>query len=313
MKKSNSDGRTLYEPSRDLLKEPVSKILLVILAILVMLTVFRFINLTISWNMTRLELKSNPLTRTNSFHFLGLSGNDTAQKKLQNMLDLQIREVTVVSYFDLFHPAVFLMHSRSKKPIVNVGIMSVYPEKGFTGVYFHPTEILETRRKETGSQAVYFGNSLFPALYKVLANRLSDNGGGGGIAFIMPPIEDANYLKIPYYAAFFLPLMAILILAAYYGRIFYISFFYYLGLFLLFDFKKALFTVPFSWLIDLLGLNISPAISAIISAALVSIFVLGGFIGIFHNRKQELGASPLTLWGKGLILFFLLLPIFLRF
>ena len=275
--------------------------------------------------MSRLELTHNPLTkaRVGDYSFMGLSGYEEARKKLMNSVTLQrVREVTVTSYFDLLHPAIFLIHSRSSKTYVNLGRMSVYPDKGFTALFFHTGEILETRRKETVRHATYFGRSLFPVLYESLAGfisrgRIGERASGKklGISFIIKPIEETEYLTIPYYLYFYLSLLAILILISRYGNTFYISFFYYLGLFLLFDFKQALFIIPFQWLINLLGVDISQTWAVILSAGIVTIFVIGGFYGIFSSRKRSMDqfGYNLTVWGKGFIFFFLLLPLFLRF
>lgn len=313
-------GRTVYDPSHHLTKEPVTKILLVGAAVILMLAAFRFINLIICWNASKLAITSNPITRERlgNYTFLGLSNHADAGKKLDTELGLQIRPFTVVSYFDLLHPSVFLIHSRARNAVINTGIMMTYPSTGFTDIYFHPTEIVETRRKETGSQAVYYGSSLFPGIYHAIAGSMTGSGIGEGtprrgLSFILNQLEDSDYLKIPYYAYFYLPLLTILILAAFYGRVFYISFFYYAGLFLLFDFKRVLFTIPFSWLIDIVGVDISPSVAAIGSAVLLTVFVIGGFAGIFTNRKKIPTEQVLTAWGKGLIILFLLLPLALRF
>ncbi len=320
-------GHTLYDASqyKYKIKTPLGKILLVISLVVVLLLAIRFLNLFLWWNVTRLELTHDheppAKARVGDYRFLGLSGYEAAQKKLMDAVTLQrVREVTVISYFNFLHPAIFLIHSRSSKPSVNLGRMSVYPDKGYTALFFHLSEILETRRKETGTHAAYFGSSLFPVLYENLASYISSSrtgerarSKGQGISFIIEPLEDTEYLKIPYYLYFYLSLLAILILSAHYGSTFYISFFYYLGLFLLFDFKKALFTIPFLWLINLLGVNISQTLAAVISAGIVTLFVIGGFIGIFSSRKRDQLGYNLTAWGKGLIFFFLLLPLSLRF
>lgn len=284
-----------------------------------LLVLIRYLNLILFWNVTRLELTNDPLTRVGDYRFLGFSNYENAKKKFMKTIAFHMKDVSIATYFDSFHPAVFLINNKSgKKTFVNLGHMIVFPEKGFTALFFHPSEILETRRKETGRQAHYYGYSLFSEIYKKLAGNISGTEIGErvrkqGISFILKPVKDSNYLKIPYYLHFYLSLLIILILAAYYGRIFYISFFYFLELFLFFDFKKTLFTVPFSWLINLLDIDISETTTAIISAILVTIFVIGGFLGIFNIRKEESREYNLTAIGKGLIIFFLLLPFFLRF
>lgn len=301
------------------------KVLMVSLIILLMLVAAHFINLTICWNAAKLELTGNTMIPLTNYKFLGLSDYETARERLTGLVNSQIREFTVVSYYDLFHSVVFLVHSRSKNPLVNVGIMNVLPGKGFVDYFFHPTEIIEVRSNEISRQAVYYGSSIFSPIYWNIASRLSGQGEGVGekagasaqpISFIINRVEDADYLKIPYYVYFYFPLLLILILTAFYGKPFCITFFYYLGLFLLFDFRKVLFTIPFSWLINLLGLNISPTMAAVIAVGLAILFILGGLSGIVYvinKRKEQMGNIQLTIWGKGLIVFFILLPLFLRF
>jgi hypothetical protein len=298
------------------------KVFMISLLILLMLAAARFINLTICWNAVKLELTGNQSITLANYRFLGLSDYETAQGRLTGLVNSQIREVTVVSYYDFFHSAVFLIHSRSKNPLVNVGIMNVLPGKGFVDYFFHPTEIIEVRTDKVANRAVYYGSAVFPAIYWNIARRLSNEGVGEKagasaqpISFIVNRVEDADYLKIPYYVYFYFPLLLILILTSFYGKPFCISFFYYLGLFLLFDFRKALFTIPFSWLISLLGVNISPTVAAVISVGLAVLFFFGGLSGIIYvinKRKENLGNIQLTIWGKGLIVLFILLPLFLR-
>ena len=114
---------------------------------------------------------------------------------------------------------------------------------------------------------------------------------------------------------FFLPLLVIIMLGASHRK-FFISFFYYPGLFLLFDFKKVFFIAPFSWLTDLVGIDLSHTAAAIISAILLTLFLVGGFWGILSKHKKEsmdYTGYYISVWGKGIIAFFLLLPVALRF
>lgn len=313
-------GQTLYEPSKHKEKKPVLKALLTAGAVILMLAAFHIINHTIQWNISKLEISTNELTkeRLGYYTFLGLSNYETARTKLETAIGLQIKPFTVVSYFDLFHPAVFLIHSRSANAVVFTGLMMTYPGKGFIDIYFHSAEIVETRKKDRGTQAFYYGNALFPNLYHKLAASLADSGIGeaprrSGLSFILTQIEDSQYLKITYYAYFYLPLLIILILTAYYGKVFNMAFFYYAGLFLLFDFKRVLFTVPFSWLIDILHLELSSSTETIAAAVITSIFVIVAFTGMFSKKKKTGKEQALTVWGKGLIFFFILLPLGLRF
>lgn len=308
-------AETLYDEESYKPKSSFLKIILIGLSVAVLLITLRFLNHMLYWNMAKLELKNSKTARIEDFSFLGFSSYKKAQKKLLDFSTIKINEKVIVSYYDLVHPAVFIINNRGTKKFVNIGIMNVYPESGITTLFFHPTEIIESRRENAPAKASYYGTSLFPQLYKALAKQKSGAEKGRGISFILNPLEDAKYLKIPYMIYFYLPLLVILIMGANFRR-FLISFFYYLGMFLLFDFKKVFFTGPFSWLTNLIGINISHTVTAIISALILTIFLIIGFLGIFYNRKREAGEAAgyyLTTWGKGLIVLFLLLPFVLRF
>ncbi|MCU0289149.1 MAG: hypothetical protein MUF15_22490 [Acidobacteria bacterium] len=307
------------------------KILSIIFFIVLMLAAARLINQTVWWNMIKLEIKNNPATAVTNYSFLGLSGYNVARDRLTGMINQKIREVTIVSYFDFIHPAVFLVHSRSRNALVNMGILNLLPGKGFIDCFFFPSEIIKVRATQddrTNTEVIYYGASLFPQLYWSLARRIEKaatmadpvvqqtDSSSQSTSFLLNPIEKATYLKIPYYFHFYFPLLLILILTAFYGKAFCIAFFYYLELFLLFDFRKVMFTVPFSWFIDLTGMNISPTAATVLAAALTFVFTICAFAGISHinkKRKEKFGFVQLTAWGKGLIFFFILLPWVIRF
>jgi hypothetical protein len=308
-------GRTLYDKSRYKPKVSILKIVFVIFFVLALLLAVCFLDHMLWWNAAKWELKSSRTGRSEDFLFLGFSNYEKAQKKLSEFTGTHINDKTVVSYFDLTHRNVFIINNRGTKSFLNVGIMSVYPESGITTLLFHPSEIVETRRENFSTKALYYGTSLFPQLFDATAKRISKGEEGKGIGFIFNPINDTKYLKIPYMIYFFLPLLIIILLSANYRR-FAISFFYYGGLFLLFDFKRVLFIAPFSWLINLLGVNISHTAAAIISALMLTVFITTGFMGIVYKHKREPVENTgyfLPFWGRGLIVFFLLLPLVLRF
>lgn len=308
-------GKTLYDKSQYKPKISIVKILFVIIFVLGLLFAVRFLNQMLWWNVTKWEIKSSQTGRIESFNFLGLANIEKAQKKLSYFSQTSIQEKTIVSYFDLVHPAVFIINNKGAKSFVNIGMMNVYPEPGITTLSFYPSEIIETKRENSPAKALYFGHCLFPKLFETLAAHISGDGAGKGISFIFNPVEDSKYLKIPYMLYFFLPLLIIILLGAHYPK-FIISFFYYAGLFLLFDFKRVFFSVPFSWLTNLLGLEVSHLVSAIISALMLTVFIAAGFAGIFYKRRRDpmdYRGYYLTYWGRGLVIFFILLPLVLRF
>lgn len=299
-------------------KQPLAKILLVTVLVVLLLCVVRFLNLVMWWNVTRLELSTTQLTRVENYHFLGLSSYEKAEKKCQYFSQVRPTGETIVSYFDPVHPVVFLVDKGDQRGFVNLGLMTVYPGPGLTAFIFYPADIVESKRKNSPGKAVYFGNSLFPGLFQTLAKYIAGSGGrdqppGSGISYIINPLEDSKYLKVPYMVYFYLPMVLIFILGVHYGGAFYISFFYYLGLFLLFDFRKVLFIIPFSWLIKLLGIEVSPLAAFITAALVLTLFAVLAFVGISYYRRLAPAERRLGLWSKGLIFFFLLCPLFLRF
>ena len=310
-----SPGKTLYDESQPRVKVSVLRIIITIMMVLLLLFAVRFLDHMLWWNVSKLELKSSKTAGIEDFTFLGLSTYKKAQKKLAVISQTTIKDKSIVSYFDIIHPNVFIVNNRSSRRFVNLGLMNFYAEPGKTALLFHPSEIIEIRREKVPVKAFYFGISLFPQLFKTLAKQISDEKSERKISFILNPIENSKYLKIPYMVYFFLPLLVIIMLGAGYRK-FFISFFYYVGLFLLFDFKKIFFIAPFSWLTNLVGIDLSHTAAAIISAIILTLFLAGGVWGILSKRKKEsldYTGCYLTVWGKGGIVFFLLLPLALRF
>lgn len=313
--KKKSPGKTLYNESQSREKVSVLKIIIAIMMVPLLLFALRFLNHMLWWNVSKLELKSSKTAGIEDFTFLGLSTYNKAQKKLVLISQTTIKDKSIVSYYDIIHPNVFIVNNRGAGRFVNLGLMNVYAEPGITTLFFHPSEIIEPRRENVPVKAFYFGISLFPQLFKTLAKQISAGENERVMSFILNPIEDSKYLKIPYMVYFFLPLLVIIMLGAGHRK-FFISFFYYPGLLLLFDFKRIFFIAPFSWLTDLLGIDVSRTAAAIISAIIVTLFIVGGFWGILSKHKKESldhTGCYLTVWGKGLIIFFFLLPLALRF
>lgn len=310
-----SPGKTLYDESQSREKAPVLKIITATLMVLLLLFTVRFLDHLLWWNVSKLELKHSKTAGIEDFTFLGLSTYNKAQKKLALISQTTINDKCIVSYYDIIHPNVFIVNNRGAGRFVNLGLMNVYAEPGITTFFFHPSEIIETGRENVPAKAFYFGISLFPQLFKTLAKQISTGENERGISFILNPIENSKCLKIPYMVYFFLPLLIIIMLGAGHRR-FFISFFYYLGLLLLFDFKRIFFIAPFSWLTDLVGLDVSRTAAIIISAIMLILFIIAGFWGIFSKHKKESldhNGRSLTVWGKGVIIFFFLLPLALRF
>jgi hypothetical protein len=135
-----------------------------------------------------------------------------------------------------------------------------------------------------------------------------DPAAGKDISFIMKTMEKTGYLDIPYLIYFYLPLVLIFVFSSFYSRAVFTSFFFYTGLFLLFDFKTVLFRVPFSWLTQLFNIKDTTPVEGIGAVMVAVLFTLLGIYGLFNwkNRRD-------IFKEKLIVLFFILLPIFLRF
>jgi hypothetical protein len=309
---------SLYNERHFKVKNSIWKILLVFISIISLLMVVRLLNIVLLWNMTKLEIINNKMTRKADYRFFGLSNYDETKQKLANSPEVKFKDVMVYSYFDIFHPVVFLVHTKGDKTFVNLGQMAIYPEPGITGVKLYLQEIIEVEDEKFGDRAIYYGQSLIPQIYEMLANtvyskEVGEKQADQKISYVLKSVRDSKYLRIPYYIYFYAPLIFILFLGSYYGLVGYVSFFYYLEMFLLFNYKRVLFLIPFSWLINLFGLKISDGTAVFLSALITVIFVIIAFIGIFHKRQKGPNKPVLTIWCKAYCLFFLLLPLFLRF
>lgn len=310
-------GRTMYNRKHYRMGEPLAKVVLVAIFVLLFLGGVRFLNLVMWWNMTRLEVSSSSLTQVDNYQFIGYSDLKAAREKMDKFERLNPKAMTIVSYFDIWHPAVFLIRNNGGAGFVHLGNMVFYPLPGFSALLIRPSEVIEMHRPKSPIQAVYFGESLFPGIYEryasTIAGGVGESGKGAGMSFVVKPMKDSRYMKIPYYVYFYLPLLLILVLGNTYGNVFYISFFYYVELFLLYDFRRVLFTIPFSWLLNLMDLKPSQTVTTIIAIVIAFVFLVMSFIGLFSIRKKELHEKVINIWGKAFIFIFLMLPIVLRF
>ncbi len=310
--------RTLYHKSQHQPLTSFKDILLMIGMVLLLLAAARFGMHLLTWNTAKWEIQEDKYANKRNYMFLGFSNHPSALETMKNEMRLRPRALLTVSYYNLLHPNVFIINNnmeRKDRAFVNLGTMSVHVAKGVLSHFFYNSQVLETRGKKGGT-AMFYGDALFPVIYRSAAAYISGGGSGnagGGISFIRKSPADSGTLRIPYYAYFYLALVLILWGVAYFGRVFFIACFYYLGVFLLFDFRTVLFTAPFHWLINLLGLEVTSGVAAIGAAVVTALFVLLGFTGIFSAHKDIPVEQAMTPWGKGFIWFFLLLPLVLRF
>jgi len=134
------------------------------------------------------------------------------------------------------------------------------------------------------------------------------NKNSSRVSYATKSIDNSVYLKTPYILYFYIPFLAIALLAFQYSKASYIGFFYFVEAFFLFDLKSFFAAGPFTWVFKLVNIEITPGAVMALSLISVTIFMLLTVIGIINWRRSEYGSRE-----KTFIAFFLLLPLFLRF
>jgi hypothetical protein len=313
MKLKKVELPSVYDPDQFKKTEPKVNISHLIGLLVIFLVVFRFINLILWWFMCKMELtnlvyqpaKVLMLTKNINYTFLDFSSYKRAEKECQEFAQKHPGDKTihVASYFNLLHPCVFVIHNNNRNSFVDLGRIIVTAAPGLSTFTLYMSDFIEKSWNHKKAKR-HLGTSLL--LSALLPLKKQD--AGNRITFILKPPEKLKYLDIPYHLYFYLPLVLILIFSHLYSRAVFLSFFYYLFLFLLFDFRAVLFTVPFNWVMELFDLVPSGLMETWGAMVVALLFTLLGIIGIFSwKNKRNIFKERL------IVLFFLLLPLFLRF
>lgn len=302
---------TLYSPS-PIRSSKKKKSFLVLMVSLLILIVIRFLNFSFIWQMTKLELKSNPLVEPKNYFFMGLSSYEQARQRLLKYSDTRTRSLAVVSYYTFLNPAVFLISNSGPNTFVELGRLAVLVESGLTWVKLLPQDVIEIQRGDT-LQIKFFGTAILSFFLDSsgTAHSLDSKAqvmSGKSISYVDNLLESTRFLKIRFMVYFYLPLFLILWLAILYGKGFYLGFLYYFGLFLFFDFKKTLFVIPFFWLFEVLGIEISGWFSLLMGIGITLIFLILTAVGVLHWKNFKK-----SFWSLLWLLVFILLPVCLRF
>ena len=277
------------------------------MVILLMLAVIRTGNLGLLWHLHSQEIRNRPGIELENYVFVGFSSRKSAEERLSRYSDTGGRPFAVASYFDFIHPAVYLISNTGGAVFADLGRLSIFVRPGETRVAFHPEDVVERTWKET-TQAFYFGEAPLSPLFKSFARvMIARSKAGPEISYVIEPLEKMKHLRWSYLIYFYIPLIIIIWLSTVYGRGFWVAFLYYLGLFLFFDFKQALATVPFIWFLSFINVELSSGAALVISLMVLCVSIGLAFSGFVHWGKLEKGS-----WAKPLAVLFILLPVFLR-
>jgi hypothetical protein len=307
MKPKNVEIPSLYEEKQfKKMGVKINKVYFIGVLVL-LLVVFRLINLAMWEVMTRLELANKPQDPQVKYTFLHLSSYAKADAQARELsLKPGAPPVTVVSYFNLLHPGVFLVRNQAAFAAVNLGRVVIPLKAGSFNFKIHLSGAIEYHIEYQDEHSRGHFRTEKSLLLDFVTKK--DPAADKNISFILQPRGKLKYLEIPYHIYFYLPLAVILIFFGVFSRAVLAAFFYYPGLFLLFDFKVLFLKMPFSWLMPALGIEPGTPGESLIAVGAVVLFTLIGFWGLLYWRKtQDLFKERLV------VLFFILLPLFLRF
>lgn len=307
MDEASSTTSRLYDPAKHRNGDRPGVRWWKILAILMMLLLVRVGHMGLLWYLQSQEIRNRPRVKLENYVFHGLASENSAKDRLLRYSDMGARPIAIVSYFDLIHPAVYLISNKGGGTFVDLGRLSIYVRSGETQVLFHPEDIVERRWLGT-TQAFYFGEAPLSPIFKSFARIIvARTKPGPEISYLIEPMGKMKYLRWSHMIYFYLPLILIVWLSSVYGRGFWISYLYYLGLFLFFDFKQVLVTVPFFWFLDFTNIPLSSGAVLVFSLIILMLFVGLALSGFSQWRSLEKKG-----WGRPLVLFFILLALFLR-
>lgn len=303
MKVKSRKMPSVYDDSHFRRRDGWTNVMIFSLLLLLALALVRFGNLTLMWHMNRLELQNKPVS-DGDYHYLGLSGDRKAAGELSKQAGLNRQPVTVVAYYTMARPAKFLIHNRDSARMLDLGRLVVYACSGGSEVTLYPTGMIRQECQDR-EYACYFEA---PLLAKVIQAVAGSDSGVNKPSFILKSLAQTGYLKIPYLLYFYVPLVLIVLLTLRFGPGFLIAAFYYVEIFLLFDFRQVMVEVPFSWVLKGVGLEFGEGLAWGMAAGWTALAVAAAVAGIFGWR--QLKAEK---WGVWFLFLILLLPLVLRF
>lgn len=257
--------------------------------------------------MIRQELTHGPSFRSPEYTFIGFSPLNKKEIAAVKFLPNAAPAGRAFGFFDPIHPAVFLVWNNGPgEDFFDLGPVIIAVPAGSSRVTFFPGAVFLLQQGERKT-ARYFGDAIVGRAWcaflgkKLILNEKKKTLAPG--SFVVKAPEQSPYLKIPYLLYFYLPLALIVILIAISGAGMAAAFFYYVGMFFLFDFKKLFVTVPLAWLFNALGVELPDLWIKVLPVILVLLFLAAGIYGLLGWKNREMPPS-----GKWIVLFFILLP-----
>jgi len=312
VKTDNPEKSSIYQGEKTPPTRRPWGVLLLFALLLALLLSIHFLNWFMQWTMIRQELAQGPAFHSPEYTFLGFSEFSREKVGAIRLLPNAAPYGRVFGFFDLLHPAVFLVWNNGRgDDFVDLGRVIVSLPAGFSRVSFYPGSVFKLGH---GNQSTikYFGGAIIGrAWLHFIRGQVKGKGRDSGQlpgSFVVKQAEGSRYLKVPYLVYFFLPLALIIAAISMSGSAVSAAFFYYVEMFFLFDHQQLFVSVPLGWIFRALDVELSDFLASSLAVLLAVFFLACAVYGLWHWKKRE--TPP---WQKWTVLFFVLLPVFLFF
>ncbi len=224
------------------------------------------------------------------------------ERIFRDRIDSRDEDIVVLSYFDAVRPLTYLIYNKNDSIFLGRDCYIKGLSKGVNEMTIYKFELAHFRNTEENKWFVY---SVLNNLTFVNETKITDSSMTFNSHHLTIEREWSNLFFTMYT---YLPLILIIIISFTINRALLLTLIYYFEMIILFGYKKILCNSQF-WLYDFLGLDPQSNILSFVLAYVISVLLV---IGIYYKLKQR-KLRDFSLKEKWLVVFFLTLPLFLRF
>jgi hypothetical protein len=282
--------------------------------ILFCLLITRFLDLSLIWNLNRLD--SSHFSRLNSsskffIKFIGFSSKSKAEKYLEQICREKSNQIMMVNYFDYISPSIYLIKNRGEADKFFSPLNLVSIEPGNTQLKYYKFDVMQKSFNGKSSHAIVcFYGSIFSYFVSDNNNKMIANNLTPDLSFL------SHYLGKITIVYFFLPLLIISLLGFFWSKKYFVCFYYYPIMILLFSTPLFIWN-PLGLLnlfeFELYEINLTMLRILHIFAVLVNLLIYFYIVYMIRIGHKNFNFKNSTNIEKTILLYFLLLPFILRF
>jgi hypothetical protein len=283
------------------------KIVKIILICLFLLLFTRFFDFYFFWNIGNgYFLNKDSLS---SKKVLFIKGGFYSKNKAKNELKKKLNEdskIVFISYFTFFSPFKLLVYSKEENKAIDLPyIGGAFLEKGFNEITIYKPELVKIKNEK---KVFYY---VHPVVGNIFSNMYVHGLFSKSSTFSRIELDWGNEdIIFQYFLYFYFPLLLILVFYFLFKKRILFSFLYYIEMIILFDLSS--FIQGAFLIFDKMNLFISIRnFSGYIGAAFFIVLMLVSILLI--KKGKTFFKSGLSDIEKLLIIYFISLPIFLRF